>query len=441
MKVLLIQSYANEKHHKPVYPIGLVNMGTVLKKENNTVSLCDLNLIGEDYMNKIQDIIDNFKPDTVIILIDRIYILRNGKSISFYDYIPPLIRHIRSCLPQCTMIACGSAFSIYAEEIFTENADLDYGVIGDCEKTILRLLVNLGDISNIENLCYRNDNDIIFTERNYSNEIFEYISPDYELLSPALYYTAGSFSIGIETKRGCPMRCSYCNYPYLAGFNFRFRKTDLIINDIKRLYFNYKIQSFRFIDPVFNKPLKQSNEILNKLNDLEFIRKLKWSASFSEHGFSKDFAKKCYDAGCRSYNFFPGGYSKETLIALKKGLKTNEINRVPEILNDLKDISIGFSFYLFPPRQTLIGFFSLLYFSFKTRLLLKSRIKSIKLNNIRIEPHTDIQKRAIKEGIITPDKNMLGFPFYRNKRMKFFEILYNVIAGSKNFIRDAFRRN
>lgn len=437
MKILLIQSYTSGPLNI-VYPIGLVNLGTVLKNERHHVAICDLNLLGESYMTRISNMIHKFVPDVIGLSIRNIDSTHESKIKFYYEYIPALIKLLKKANTTAVLVAGGSGFSLFAKEIMQENPEIDYGIIGEGEQTLLRLLISFDDMDSLENICYRKGSEVVFTKRNYKNEIFEYLSPDYSLLSPGKYYKKGEYSIGIETKRGCNMRCAYCSYPFLNGTQFRFRKTELILEDIKRLYHDYGIESFTFIDSVFNKPVKYSTELVQKIKGMNLP--VKWSAWFSEQGFTREYAQLCHSAGCNFFTFSPDGFSKETLIALKKGIKTSEIVKIPDIMKDFKEVSVIINFFRFPPRQTITGFISLLMFYVKTKFTLKGKLKGIGLNRIRIEPHTDICRRAVSEGIINKDYSLLYPVFYKNSGMTIFERAFNLMLAIKNFIKDAFKK-
>lgn len=438
MRIFLIQSYTYGRDNL-VYPVGIVNIGTILKKENHTVSLCDLNLLGENYMPQIEEMVSKFRPDLIGLSIRNIDSTHESRVRFFYEYIPSLIKVIKKSAENALLIAGGPGFSLFAKEIMHENPDIDFGIIGEGETVILKVLLNLDNIRSVENIVYRKDNEIFFTSRTFKNEIFEYISPDYSLLSPSLYHKKGDYRIGIETKRGCPLRCSYCSYPYLNGHIFRFRKKELVLNDIKTLYYAYNIDSFAFIDSIFNQPSKYSIELVNDLIALDLP--LKWAAWYSEKGMTLKFARLCHKAGCRAWVFSPDGYSKETLIALKKGIKTIEINKIPDIMKELKDISVIINFFRFPPGQDIRGFTGLILFNIKTRLRLKGKLKGIGLSRIRIEPHTDIYKRAVNEGSLSEGANVLRPVYYQNRKMAVFEKLFNALTATKNFLMDALKIN
>ena len=58
--------------------------------------------------------------------------------------------------------------------------------------------------------------------------------------------------IGIQTKRGCPHNCVYCNYPSLEGDRYIRREPGLVADDIEQLKKDHQITTIFFTDSVFN---------------------------------------------------------------------------------------------------------------------------------------------------------------------------------------------
>jgi len=436
-KILLIQSYISGVAGL-VYPLGLVNLATILKKEGHIVSIADLNVMGDSRMDMLADILLSFKPDIIGISLRNIDSTHESQVTFYYLELGPLLKTIRKSWPDAHIIIGGTGFSLFARAIMAEHPEIDYGIIGEGETTLLRLLLHFDLPESVDNLIVRKQDQIVLTPRKHKNAVFEYLSPDYSILPPKAYARHYPYVIGIETKRGCPLKCAYCPYPFLNGRQHRFRKPELVIHDLKVLFYKYDIQSFTFTDSIFNQPMDYSVDILHRIVELRLP--LTWSAYFTARGFSKEYALLCYHAGCREFIFSPDGFTKATLLALRKGIKTTEIRKVPACLKGLKDIRVTFNFFRFPPGQTLLGFLRLLAFRFVLTLKLGRRLQGFGMGRIRIEPHTDIHRRALREGIVGPEDNLLYPVFYRNRKLKWLEKMYDSLAGTKNYVKEAFHK-
>jgi B12-binding domain/radical SAM domain protein len=96
----------------------------------------------------------------------------------------------------------------------------DYVVIGEGEKTLPELIDvirNKGDISSVKGIAYKNENNIVFTEKRDHVDLDEYPAFDHGIMHNT-----------IEITRGCPFNCTYCQTPQLFGHNMRHRSIDEI---------------------------------------------------------------------------------------------------------------------------------------------------------------------------------------------------------------------
>ena len=96
----------------------------------------------------------------------------------------------------------------------------DYVVIGEGEKTLPELIDvirNNGDISSVKGIAYKNENNIVFTEKRDQVNLDEYPPFDNNIMHNT-----------IEITRGCPFNCAYCQTPQLFGHNMRHRSIDTI---------------------------------------------------------------------------------------------------------------------------------------------------------------------------------------------------------------------
>lgn len=111
----------------------------------------------------------------------------------------------------------------------------DYVVTGEGEKTLPELIDvirNKGDISSVRGIAYKNENNIVFTEKRDQVNLDEYPAFD-----PRIMHNT------IEITRGCPFNCAYCQTPQLFGHNMRHRSIDTISTYAKYL------KDIRFTSP------------------------------------------------------------------------------------------------------------------------------------------------------------------------------------------------
>ena len=268
MRVLLINS--NQlKEPIPVLPIGLCYIASTLEENGYTVSFLDL-CFSRDTEKDILNRIENFKPDIIGISIRNI-----DNSVGFNTCF--LIEEIKIkttdiCKRHFTgpIVIGGASVGINPEEIL-EYLDLRYAIYGDGEFALLEFvnrIKNGSSLSGLNGLVIRENGNII--EKNP-----QYFLPDlnkipfakpYKYLDLAKYKLNNS-TVQIQTKRGCPLKCSYCSYNSIEGYTYRFRSPQIIKNEIIDLVTNSGIKNIDIVDSIFNIPLNHAKIVLKEIID------------------------------------------------------------------------------------------------------------------------------------------------------------------------------
>ncbi|MBU0506843.1 B12-binding domain-containing radical SAM protein [bacterium] len=125
-------------------------------------------------------------------------------------------------------------------EVFKENKD------------------NLKDaalLSTIPGLCFRSGDTIVANTPEFVADINTLPLPDYNLMSPDDFFSATGSGyqkakrIGhITSSRGCARRCAFCSGHTVSGKKVRLRDPQKVVDEIKLLMNDYKIQEIQFTD-------------------------------------------------------------------------------------------------------------------------------------------------------------------------------------------------
>ena len=112
-------------------------------------------------------------------------------------------------------------------------------VIGEGEDT-LRRIAGGTDLKNIPNIWYRTTEGVTGTPRNLTPlEMDKLALPAWDLLDLKQYTAAQIMSrrerVGpLETSRGCPYGCLYCN-KNIFGKQFRFKSPARVVDEIEKM--------------------------------------------------------------------------------------------------------------------------------------------------------------------------------------------------------------
>jgi len=399
MRILLVQSYLGRKE-KPIYPLGLAYLAAMLK--GHELKAVDPNVL-DSPIGDLKKIAGDFSPEMIGVS------LRNADTTQIRDPFVYLTGFeqtmiaLKQVLPDAPLVTGGSGFSIYAEELMAMYPQIDAGVFLEAEDSIVELVENWPSVEGIKGLYLRMNGETIFTGPREFREMRELPFPDWDTVPLEPYKTLLD-AVGVQTKRGCGLKCAYCNYPFLNGSCYRFRDPESVGEEIERLVKDYGVERFIFVDSVFNLPRKHCEAVLK-----EIIRRkieVKWTGWYNERGLDEPLVELALQAGCELFSFSPDGFSDETLQALGKNLRKEDILRVYEMMKKYPEALVGYNFFINPPGQTLRDLLKLLSFGMKVRREMKGRLIGFMLGSIRVEPDTPIYERALKEGVIAEDTRM-----------------------------------
>ena len=161
--------------------------------------------IKEDFVKKVQD----FKPDLILVsVLESTYNL----AIELLKSIPEKDRNYKTLF--------GGVFATYAADKVIKNKYADYVCRGEGEDAIVEMCRKLcsGDrIDNVLNFTIKGNGQVYQNNLRPSTDINNIPIPDWDLFDPGSIYRImqGKVwkTIGVETQRGCPYTCTFCNSP------------------------------------------------------------------------------------------------------------------------------------------------------------------------------------------------------------------------------------
>lgn len=412
MKVLLVQAYLGRKEPEGLlYPIGLAYLAAVLTSHD--VRIFDPNLYDDPY-GELERVLTAFKPQVVGISQRNIDTTQIRDLFVYVKTLKPTVEVIRKHTPHIKIVIGGSGFSLFPERIMKEVPAIDFGIYLEGEDSFPELLNNLDSPHIVKGIYIKDGNNVLFTGMRPLPDFGRLPLPKRDDTNIARYMTH-PLAVGIQTKRGCPLRCIYCSYPHLNGRGLRLRTAEHVVDEVEELVYKYNAKSFSFLDSVFNLPHEHALNICK-----EIIRrkiKVKWSGWYSPKGFTEEFVSLAREAGCELFAFSPDAITNQALKMMGKEFTEDDIKQVFKIARKTKGSRFGFSFFCNTPGQDIRGYIKLLSFFIKANILLFRR-GGVGLSWARIEPFTSIRNYAVKDGIITEETDL--YPLTEDDLAKLF---------------------
>jgi radical SAM superfamily enzyme YgiQ (UPF0313 family) len=137
----------------------------------------------------------------------------------------------------------------------------------------------------------------------------------------------------ISTSRGCPFNCKFCTVTKIFGRNYRFRKSDLVIEELKRT----KSKKIFFYDDHFCSNRPRTIDLLKKMKE-HGLTKRKWiSQTRVDIANDENLLKLMSDTNC--YRLFLGleSINQKTLESYNKRQVVKDIKNA---IKKIKDHSI-----------------------------------------------------------------------------------------------------
>ena len=376
----------------PVYPLGMAVLSSALSSQGHTVYQFDY--YAAELSKRLRSALLRFKPDIVGISIRNIDGVDSTSSDDFWSL--GLNRDIVKTIRQITdapVVLGGPAFSIMPEAIL-DYVDADYGIVGEGESLFNTLIQRLKEGKTTDRVI-RNAVDS-FVDMNASEPLWER-----KLIH--LYDEKGG-TLGLQTKRGCTHRCTYCTYPALEGTDLRCMQPGRVADEVERLIKDFDIHSLFFVDSVFNDPKGDHLSLAEEL----ILRELKvtWSAFFRPEKTSRSEIRLLKRSGLRLIELGADAATDTTLVELNKGFHFEEVLTFNEMC--LQEQVPCFHYVMFGcPGETDLTVNEALQ---NIELLKSSFVMAF--SGIRILPGTVLHERSIQDGVLARNDSLLRPLYY-----------------------------
>jgi radical SAM superfamily enzyme YgiQ (UPF0313 family) len=232
--------------------------------------------------------------------------------------------------------------------------------------------------------------------------------------------------IPFQTRRGCPLGCSYCSTSTIEGRKIRYRSVLSALNSLKE-WIDSGFKNIFFVDNTFNLPLSYAKNLCQSfINEkLDFS----WRAIIYPGKVDFELADLMAKSGCTDVSLGFESGSEKTLKAYNKHFSTKDILESVNIFKKTGIKTMGF-LMLGGPGETKQTVMESLNFAESLD------IDSMQVTSgVRIYPYTDLAKTALKQGLISSDDNLLYPKFYMVKELEDWvdEILLNWCKNRSNW--------
>lgn len=316
-------------------PITLLEIAMSLKYSKfNNIEIIDAQIEGLSFDNLLVKIALK-SPDMIVV---------QATTPTIEDDVL-LSKMIKQELNNIKVVLIGLHASVFSVELLKNNF-IDYVVMGEPEKVVMELACYCAnfsiDIKSIKGLGYKNRGEILINEKDVSHKNYDYpIMPDRSLIRNELYImplTGKPFTV-IKVSRGCDFGCSFCTSNAYYGLGWKARSPGNIIEEIKDVQKNYKIDTFLFLSDTFN-----NNGFAEKLS-LQIIENnldIRWVCNSRVDLINERAANLMKKAGCMLVSLGVESYDEAVLRMNRKNIVRGSINKGIAILKNNGILTYGY---------------------------------------------------------------------------------------------------
>ncbi len=405
MKTLLVATN-RERSPYPVAPLGVLCVAAAARAAGHEIKFLDLGM-----ERKPQSALRKaLAADEFQAIAFGIRNLDNCWSFaprSYFGEVQELAEIVRHHF-EGPLILGGSGFSV-APQGWMRRLRPDYGVIGEGERVFPEMLTRLETGRSLEGIegvitAGKGDGSGGTIPAKAIERLGELPPPAHDLCGYARYVRRGGF-VGVQTKRGCPFKCTYCIYPQLEGRRYRLRPPEAVVEEIETAANQSKMHHFFFVDSVFNDPRSHALAICRELRRRQLP--VRWSAFCNPTGFDAELAHAMKEGGCNGVEFGLDVASDKMLAALNKPFGQPE-TRIA--LQAAHDAGLPIAIYLLfgGPGETWADVE-------ETQNFLNSCAAAnavFATVGIRVYEGTPMAQTAAQEGQVKPDQDLFEPAYY-----------------------------
>jgi len=401
MKVLLI-SANTERINMPVLPLGLAYVAAAADGHGHTVKMLNL-MMTADTQETLRKAMVEFNPEIIGISVRNIDDQNMENPRFLLEAVKEVVITCRK-YSDATIVLGGAGYSIFPQAAL-DFLEADIGVQGEGESAFLDLLQRLRDkkdLAKIPGLYLPGQPSP--SESGYIKSLTDIRLPlpDVHLSIPSAIKDQGIW-IPFQTRRGCPLDCSYCSTATIEGRIIRKHDPKKVVEAISR-YAEVGLDHFFFVDNTFNLPISYANTLCEQL--IASKLRITWRCILYPWQVDDELVEKMAKAGCREVSLGFESGSEKILANMNKRYRPADIRQISERLKKFGIGRMGF-LLLGGPGETKETANESLVFADSLGL------EAIKITiGIRIYPHTPLAQTAIKEGLIKAEDNLLIPKFY-----------------------------
>ena len=405
MRIFLL-SVNRESEPYPVAPLGISYVAGAARADGHEVELLDL-CFSKDIEGDIDRAVSRFVPELIGISIRNVDNLTYPASVSYLNEIQQAVAALVR-VSRAPIVAGGAGFSIFPDQLLS-ILGLEFGIVGEGEEAFCLLARHLAEgreAPNLPNLIRRGED-----ARHVKRKLVPFAGnglPARDLVDNARYLELGGMA-NLQTKRGCPFRCTYCTYQHINGPSLRLRSPAEVVNELALMVGDSGLDEVFFVDDIFNWPHDHAMGICEEIVARRI--RARWTCFATPLGMTPDLARAMKSAGCRGVEFGTDTASPSMLRTLGKPFSPEHIRDASRACREAGLPNAHYLIFGGPGEtsETMAETFAF-FDDLRSRAVLA-------FLGVRIYPNTPLRDVAVSDELIVDEDDLLFPRFYISPRI------------------------
>ncbi len=303
-------------------PIGIMSLSAVLKRDGHECVMFDQ--ANPETPNEV--ILEEIKQQRPA-LVGLSFL-----STTSYPYAKILARQIRAEDPAVRLAFGGVFATLNAQLVKLQCPEVDFVCRGDGEQLILDLVEHLDDPAEVAGLTWAKDGELVHNpSRPLERNLDQWPFPDRESL-PLDFIESMPLDVPVvlsldrfttmQTSRGCPWSCVFCDVPIFNGGKWRARSPEHVVAELRHLQ-ELGYGTVYFVDDHFLLQPKRIKAICRKISENKIS--IEWGCEGRVDSVVQHLFPAMATAHCRILMFGIESGSQKVLDRLNKKQTLTEV--------------------------------------------------------------------------------------------------------------------
>lgn len=245
-----------------------------------------------------------------------------------------IVNLLKKEIPGLRTVFLGPHVSALPEESL-KTSNIDCVVMGEYEESLLEYIEN--GPKRTKGIAYKSNGQVVINDpRGYIENLDNLPFPARDLLPNYKYFdpilkNPFTFILG---GRGCPYRCTFCNWPQtIAGRKYRVRSPQNIVDELQEILEKYNFRSILFNDDTFTANREHATGVCEEI--LKRGLKFPWACYARADTTDIGMLSMLRKSGCYLLKIGVESGNQEILDRVRKGYKIERVKEAVRLMLDM----------------------------------------------------------------------------------------------------------